>query len=69
MEAPKPSATPVPLAAFDLPAGRTIGQGDVMLIPMTDEEVAKAKFPRITVEKVAQILGRISPAHQAGKTF
>lgn len=48
----------VPLAAMDLPAGRTVADGDVMMMPMTPEQIAKAKLPAIWMDKVAQITGR-----------
>jgi len=55
---PKVQTYQVPLAADDLPAGRVLSQDDVMIMPMTGEQVAKAKLPPIWMSQVAQIAGR-----------
>jgi len=59
-EAPKPKVETyqVPVAADNLPAGRTLTQDDVMVMPMTAEQVAKAKLPSFWMSQVAQISGR-----------
>ncbi len=54
---PDPLMT-VPLASMDLPAGRTVTQGDVMSMQMTLEQVREAEFPPAWMERVPQILGR-----------
>jgi len=56
--APKPQMFQVPLAADDFPVGRTIDKDDIMIMPMTTEQVAKAKLPAIWMAQVNQIAGR-----------
>ena len=47
VEAPKVETLRIPLAASDLPKGRTIAEGDVMTVPMTREQAIQAKIPQI----------------------
>jgi Flp pilus assembly protein CpaB len=63
-EAPEPPAppksTPVPLAAHDLPAGRKITMGDMVLVPMTRNDMEARKLPLDkTMLGTQQIIGRI----------
>jgi hypothetical protein len=50
----------VPLAAADLPAGRKIRVSDVVLVPMTREQMSHVNVPLITVMiSPEQIHGRV----------
>lgn len=62
-EAPRPPApktVDVPLASYDIPAGRKITIGDMALMPMTQEDMLKRKLPLQTLMiSSEQIVGRI----------
>lgn len=63
-EAPAPPAAPrttvVPLAAHDLPAGRRISAGDMVLVPMTQADMESRKLPLDkTMLSSEQIVGRV----------
>lgn len=69
-EAPPPPAAPrmvtVPLAAHDLPAGRMVQQGDMVLLNMTQAEMEARKLPlEKTMLAPDQIVGRV--LHEAIK--
>lgn len=53
-----PVAKTVPLAGVDLPAGRTVATGDVMLIKMTPEQMKKANLPPMMMMNSKQVIGR-----------
>src|SRR5688572_30263248 len=42
---PPPRRTRVPLAASDLPAGRRVAIGDVILVPMSDDQLRDRQWP------------------------
>ena len=48
----------VPLAAADLPAGRTITLGDVIVVRMTPEQIAKRGITREFMTNPDQVIGR-----------
>ncbi len=48
----------IPLAGADLPAGRTIALGDVMLVRMTAEEIRSRKLPANFMTNAKQVIGR-----------
>jgi pilus assembly protein CpaB len=63
-EAPPPPAPPravvVPLAAHDLPAGRMVQQGDMVLLNMTQAEMEAKKYDLTkTMLAPEQIIGRV----------
>ena len=72
VEEPKEKEQPMmlPVAALDLPAGRSLVEEDLMSVTMTREAMAKAKFPPLVMQKPAQIAGRIlRKTHKRGKPF
>ena len=57
---PAPKSVSVPLAAYDLPAGRKITLGDMVLVPMTQEDIVRRKLPLETLMiDSQQVIGRI----------
>lgn len=63
-EAPPPPPAPrtvtVPLASHDLPAGRVVQQGDMVLLAMTQAEMEARKMPlEKTMLSPEQIVGRV----------
>jgi Flp pilus assembly protein CpaB len=69
-EKPKEQKFIVPLSVVDLPAGRTVVLTDIISVPMTQEEITKAKFPLMVMDKVSQITGRmLKEAHKRGRPF
>lgn len=57
---PPPRRTRVPLAANDLPSGKRIAIGDIVLVPMTDEQMRDRNFPLdYTLLNARQIIGRV----------
>ncbi len=58
-EAAAPVAIVIPLAAIDLPAGRTLSLGDIGLVEMTDDEIGHRDLPMTLVMiDPEQIIGR-----------
>lgn len=53
-----PAAQTVPLAGVDLPSGRTVTVGDVMLMKLTPEQMTKAKLPPLMMTNSKQVIGR-----------
>lgn len=53
-----PKAETVPLAGADLPAGRTVTLGDVMLVKMTPAQMEKANLPPLMMMNPKQVIGR-----------
>ena len=74
-DAPPPPAAPrttaVPLAAHDLPAGRRIVVGDMVLVPMTQADMQARKLPLDkTMLSTDQIIGRVlQEAVKPGEAF
>jgi Flp pilus assembly protein CpaB len=59
VEPAPPAAQTVPQAATDLPAGRVVTLGDIVLVPMTPAEIRKRDVPLNTVmADPTQIIGR-----------
>lgn len=54
--APAEKLTNVPMASIDLPAGRTITVGDIVVIPMTDEK--RHNLPSGSMLDAKQVMGR-----------
>ncbi len=69
-EEKKPELVTVPVAAFDLPAGRRVTLGDVGILRLTNEQVKKQGFDKPFMNRTPQIVGRTlrSPLKK-GKTF
>jgi len=60
----------VPVAVMDLPANRTITQGDLMVLSLTSRQIAQAKLPGSWMEKTSQIIGRtLREPLQQGRPF
>ncbi|MBL9093867.1 MAG: Flp pilus assembly protein CpaB [Planctomycetaceae bacterium] len=58
---PAPRSVPVPLAGIDIPAGRQIAIADMVLVPMTQEDMKSRKYNLETVMlDTNQIVGRIA---------
>ncbi len=66
-----PVVTTVPLAATDLPAGRTLSLGDISLIEITAEELARRELPMtLVMADPQQIIGRtLETATKRGEPF
>jgi len=60
----------VPLAAADLPAGRTVTLGDVMLVRMTPEQISKRGIAEGFMTNPKQVIGRtLRQAVPKGEAF
>lgn len=58
-EKPVPQPRVIPQAAADLPAGRVLTMGDIVLVPMTPEQIRERDVPMNTVmADPSQIIGR-----------
>ena len=58
---PAPRSVPVPLAGIDIPAGRQIAIADMVLVPITQEDMKSRKYNLETVMlDTNQIVGRIA---------
>jgi len=69
-EPPKVETLRIPVAAIDLPKGRKVDEADVMTLSMTMEQAVQAKFPRLYMDRVQQIQGRIlKEPVKAGRPF
>jgi len=70
-EPPKPPrAEIVPMAGADLPRGRTVTLGDVMLVKMTPAEMEKRNLPPLMMMNPKQIIGRtLREAVKKGDAF
>ncbi len=66
-----PVVTTVPLAATDLPAGRTLSLGDISLIEITAEELDRRELPMtLVMADPQQIIGRtLETATKRGEPF
>ena len=63
-DVPPPPAPPVktnvPLASNDLPAGKRVALGDIAILPMNDDEIARRDLPmERTMLNPDQIIGRV----------
>lgn len=59
VEAPAPVVSTIPMAAADLPEGRVVTMGDIVLVPMRQEDFnQRATDPRIVMIDPTQIIGR-----------
>jgi Flp pilus assembly protein CpaB len=59
VEPAPPAPQVIPQAAADLPEGRVLTMGDIVLVPMTQEQIAKRDVPMNTVMvDPGQIIGR-----------
>lgn len=57
---PPPRAVNVPFASNDLPSGRKVAQGDMVLVPMTEAQIHERKLPlEQLMVNTDQIVGRI----------
>jgi Flp pilus assembly protein CpaB len=56
---PPPRSTNVPLVSNNLPAGKTVAMGDIMLVPMTPQQMFEKKLSADTMLGTDQIVGRV----------
>jgi pilus assembly protein CpaB len=69
-EEKKPELVTVPVAAFDLPAGRRVTLGDVGVLRLTQEQLKKQGIDKQFMNRTPQIVGRTLRAPlKRGKTF
>jgi len=69
-EEKKPELVTVPVAAFDLPAGRRVTLGDVGILRLTSEQVRKQGFDKPFMNRTPQIVGRtLRSSLKKGKSF
>lgn len=69
-EEKKAELVTVPVAAFDLPAGRRLTLGDVGILRLTSEQVKKQGFDKPFMNRTPQIVGRtLRSSLKKGKTF
>lgn len=61
VEAPAVERVTVPVAAYELAAGKTIGVGDINILSLTREQIAnyKPELPAFWMTNSSQIIGRI----------
>jgi len=55
---PKNNTIAIPLAAADLPAGRKISNGDLMVVRVAPKDLKKWKLPDAFMTNTAQLIGR-----------
>jgi Flp pilus assembly protein CpaB len=69
-EVKPPELVTVPVAAFDLPAGRRLTLGDVGILRLTNEQVRKQGFNKPFMNRTPQIVGRtLRVPLKRGKSF